>query len=139
MKTKAVIPRKTAPLRVAESKPTFYFYFDDKAAGLGRGLFAGSTVSNPNQFALLRLNIEKHARTTEVGEFSMWGGSSGSNEKSMIAFKSERVAAGLYKVEVSTEMKPGEYCFIATSGVAGAYGAGATFAHDLFDFGIDTN
>jgi hypothetical protein len=138
MKIKAVIPGKKADLRVESSKLIFYFYFDDKAAGLGRGGFGGSNVSNPNQFALLRLNVEKNARTTEIGQFSMWGGSSGSNEKSMIPFKSERIGPGLYKVEVASDLKGGEYCFVASSGTVGAYGAGATTARDLFDFGIDT-
>ena len=138
MKTKAVIPGRSAGLRVRDSKPTFYFYFDDKAAGLGRGNFLASDVSNPSQFALLRLSVEKRDRTTEIGEFSMWGGSTGSSEKSMVAFKSERVAPGLYKIEVASDLKAGEYCFVAGSAMAGAYGAGATTAHDLFDFGIDT-
>lgn len=137
MKTKAVIPGKKAVFRVADGKPVFYFYFDDKAAGLGRGVFSGSNVSNPNQFALLRLNIEKNARTTEIGQFSMWGGSSGSNEKSMVAFKSERIGSGLYKIEIASELPAGEYCFVASSGMASAYGAGTTTAHDLFDFGVD--
>lgn len=137
IKTKAVIPGKSASIRSEQRKPTFYFYFEDKAAGLGRGFFAGGAISNPNQFALVKLNVNKHDRSTEIGAFSMWGSSTGTREKSMIPFKSERVASGLYKVTAESDLEAGEYCFVATSGVAGAYGAGATFAHDLFDFGVD--
>jgi hypothetical protein len=138
-KMKAILPGKAASIRTAQGKPVFYFYFEDKSAGLGRGgFFSGGNISNPNQFALLKLNVEKHDRSTEIGEFSIWGGSSGSQEKSMIAFKAERLAPGLYKVQIDKELQSGEYCLVATSGVAGAYGAGATFAHDLFDFGVDT-
>ena len=137
-KTKAILPGRAASIRASRSKPTFYFYFEDKAAGLGRaGFFSGGAISNPSQFALLKLNIDKHDRSTEIGAFSMWGASSGSQEKSMIAFKSERLAPGLYKVQTEGELPPGEYCFVATSNVAGAYGSGATFARDLFDFGVD--
>jgi hypothetical protein len=137
-KTKAILPGATASIRTQQSKPVFYFYFEDKAAGLGRGgFFAGGSISNPNQFALLKLKAEKHNRSTEIGAFSMWGASTGSQEKSITAFKAERLAPGLYKVDVNNELGPGEYCFVATSSVAGAYGAGATFAHDLFDFGVD--
>jgi hypothetical protein len=137
-KTKAILPGSAASIRAKRGKPVFYFYFEDKAAGLGRGgFFAGGSISNPNQFALLKLNVEKHNRSTEIGAFSMWGTSSGSQEKSLIAFKAERLAAGLYKVDVNNELAPGEYCFVATASVAGAYGSGATFAHDLFDFGVD--
>jgi hypothetical protein len=50
----AVIPGKRADLRLTDSKPIFYFYFDDKAAGLGRSGFGMSSVANPNQFVLLR-------------------------------------------------------------------------------------
>ncbi len=137
-KTKAILPGSAASIRTTQGKPVFYFYFEDKAAGLGRGgFFAGGSISNPNQFALLKLNVDKHNRSTEVGAFSMWGASSGSQEKSITAFKAERLAAGLYKVDINNELAPGEYCFVATASVAGAYGSGATFAHDLFDFGVD--
>jgi hypothetical protein len=72
-KTKAVLPGSAASIRAAQSKGVFYFYFEDKAAGLGRaGLFAGGAISNPNQFALLKLNADKHNRSTEIGAFSMW-------------------------------------------------------------------
>jgi hypothetical protein len=137
-KTKAILPGNAASIRTSQGKPVFYFYFEDKEAGLGRGgFFAGGNISNPNQFALLKLNVEKHDRSTEIGAFSMWGASSGSQEKSMVAFKADRLAPGLYKVETNNDLAPGEYCFVATSSVAGAYGSGATFAHDLFDFGVD--
>lgn len=81
-KTKAILPGSAASIRIKQAKPVFYFYFEDKAAGLGRGgFFAGGSISNPNQFALLKLNVEKHNRSTEIGAFSMWGASSGSQEK----------------------------------------------------------
>lgn len=138
VKTKAVIPGNRAEMRVAQGKLTFYFYFEDKQAGLGRGGVFGGRVSNPSQFALIRLNVEKNARTTEIGKFSMWGGSTGTNDKAVVGFKVEKVAAGLYKVETNESLKAGEYCFLSSSGVsAGAYGAGATMANDLFDFGTD--
>jgi hypothetical protein len=137
-KTKAILPGKAASIRAAQRKPVFYFYFEDKAAGLGRGgFFAGGAVSNPNQFALLKLNVDKHDRSTEIGAFSIWGASSGSQEKSIISFKADRIAPGLYRVQPESELTSGEYCFVATTSVAGAYGSGATFAHDLFDFGVD--
>jgi hypothetical protein len=137
VKMTAVIPGKKAMMRVDTVRPVFYFYFDDKAAGLGTSSLFGN-VSNPNQFALINLKIEKSSRTTEIGDFSMWGGSSGSNEKSMVAFKSERIRPGLYKITLVDDLKAGEYCFIASTGVTSAYAAGATTAHDLFDFGVDT-
>jgi hypothetical protein len=139
VKTKAVIPGKQAGIRISGAKPVFFFYFEDKSAGLGRSYFGSVNVSNPNQFALVRLDVGKSFRSTMVGQFSMWGASAGTNEKTVVPFKSERIRAGLYRVEIADGIRPGEYCFIASAGVpsAGAYGAGASTASDLFDFGVD--
>ncbi len=61
-KSKAIIEGKAA-------------YFDEKAAGLGgNSYFAAQNISNPNQFGLIRLEVQKNAREAEIGEFSMWGG-----------------------------------------------------------------
>ena len=145
-KTRAVIQGEKAGIRVEEVPAVFYFYFDTKDAGLGGTTrFGVGNLSNPNQFSLLNLEVHKANRETIIGKYSALGSSSGSDEKSMTAFKSERVRPGLYKVTV-TDMKPGEYCFLAQGNAimaAGPYGAyagaaGASGAVDIFDFGVDT-
>jgi hypothetical protein len=98
------------------------------------------SLSNPNQFALLKLEVNKNNRETTVGQFSALGSSSGSDSRSMIAFKSERIRTGLYKVTVDS-LKAGEYCFLASGNTMvatpmGAYGAGASSPADIFDFGV---
>lgn len=135
VKMKAVIPGSHAGTQVQESEPVFYFYFEDKAAGLGGGVFGAGKVSNPNQFALVKLEVTKSSRETIIGEFGTFGSSSGTNQKSMVSFKSERLRAGLYKVLPNVPMKPGEYCFLASSGF-GAFGAGASGANQIFDFAV---
>ncbi len=142
MKTKAVIPGTRAGIRVQDAAPVFYFYFDDKQAGLGKTYFGMSNLSNPNQFALLRLEVKKSDRETVIGQMGALGTSSGSDANSMVPFKSERIRAGLYKVSID-QIRSGEYCFMGTSGpqvtgMAAAYG-GVTGATDLFDFGADVN
>lgn len=139
-KSKAIIPGKAANIRVGDPLPIFYFYFDEKAAGLSNSsYFAGQNISSPNQFALIHLQTDKSTRSAEIGEFSMWGASSGNNQKDVEVFKSEKLKPGLYKITLSTPLKAGEYCFmaapVATSSYAGI--AGTTSAHDLFDFGVD--
>jgi hypothetical protein len=139
-KSKAIIQGKASSIRVGDPTPVFYFYFDQKAAGLSStSYFSGQNISNPNQFALIRLETDKNTRSAEIGQFSMWGMSSGSNEKDIVAFVSEKVKPGLYKVHLSAPLKAGEYCFMAapaaTSSFAGM--AGTTASHDLFDFGVD--
>jgi len=139
-KSKAIISGKAASIRVGDSTPTFYFYFDEKSAGLSSSsYFSGQNISNPNQFALIHLGTEKNTRSAEIGEFSMWGASSGNNQKDVVAFKSEKLKPGLYKVTLSGTLKPGEYCFMAAPGATSSYAgvAGTTAAHDLFDFGVD--
>ncbi|MGA2435006.1 MAG: hypothetical protein ABSG25_06935 [Bryobacteraceae bacterium] len=134
VKTKAVIPGPRASIRVADPAPVFYFYFEDKAAGLGKSYFGITNLSSPNQFALLKLEVKKNNRETIISESNAFGASSGSDAKSMITFKSDRIRSGLYKVTVDS-LQPGEYCFLASSAAIGAYGAGAAGAADIFDFG----
>jgi hypothetical protein len=139
-KTRAVFPGARANLRVTDSSPVFYFYFDDKQAGLGKTRFGIGSLSNPGQFALLKLDVKQSNRETVIGKFSMLGSSSGSDDKAMTPFKSERLRDGLYKVTVDN-LAPGEYCFLASTGnlgVAGPYGvySGGAGAADIFDFGI---
>jgi hypothetical protein len=142
-KTKAVIPGPRASVRVTDPLPVFYFYFDDKQAGLGKTYFGIGSLSNPSQFVLLKLEVKRSDRETIIGQYSALGMSSGSDANAMVPFKSERIRPGLYKVTVDG-MKEGEYCFLASSGMAStgmaaAYGIGTTGTADIFDFGVSIN
>lgn len=133
-KTKAVIPEPKASIRTNDLKPIFYFYFEDKSAALGKSHgFGAQTVSNPNQFGMVKFEQKKDSREVVVGTIGFASLSSGSESKEMIAFKSERVRPGVYRVVPVVDMKPGEYAFISASA------AGAAGAADIFDFGINQN
>jgi hypothetical protein len=138
-KSRAMINGPHANLRVTEASPTFYFYFDDKQAGLGKTYFGVGSLSNPNQFVLLKLEVKKSDRETVIGKYSAWGSSSGSDAGATIPFKAERLRTGLYKVTVDA-MPTGEYCFFASSGGATAVGGPiavtTTTGSDIFDFGV---
>jgi hypothetical protein len=136
LKMKAVIPGQHASIRATEPQPVFYFYFEDKAAGLGKGAFGAGAVANPNQFALIKLDVTNSSRETIVAQFGTFGSSTGTNQKSMISFKSERVRPGVYKVVPDSSMKPGEYCFLVSQANVGAFGAGAAGASQIFDFAV---
>jgi hypothetical protein len=138
VKMKAVIPGPRASIRTSDQRPVFYFYFEDKAAGLGKSYFGLTSLSNPNQFALVKLEVKKSNRETIIGEFGALGASSGTHVKSMIPFKSERIRPGLYKVVPTESLEEGEYCFLASAGL-GAFGAGAAGAVDIFDFAVVPN
>lgn len=139
IKMKAVLPGQRASIRSAESRPTFYFYFEDKAAGLGKGGFGTGAISNPNQFALVKLTVNKSSRETIIGEMGAFGASTGTHEKSLVSFKSERLRPGLYKVVPNTAMEAGEYCFLASQANMGAVAAGASGASQIFDFAVTSD
>jgi len=131
-KTKAVIPGPQASVRVSDTSPIFYFYFEDRQAGLGKSNFGIANLTNPSQFALVKLEVKKSNRETVIGEYGAFSGmSTGTDTNAMVPFKSERIRTGLYKVVVAG-LQVGEYCFLASS----AAGAGAMTSADIFDFGV---
>jgi hypothetical protein len=139
-KSRAMINGPHAGIQVNETSPTFYFYFDDKQAGLGKTYFGVGSLSNPKQFVLLKLEVKKSDRETVIGKFSEWGSSSGADAGATVPFKAERIRTGLYKVTVDA-MQPGEYCFYASSGrttAAGPIAVSTTTGSDIFDFGVST-
>jgi hypothetical protein len=132
--TRANIPGNEAGIRVNETSPTFYFYFEDRAAGLGKPSFLGG-ISSPNQFVLVKLERKKNSRETSIKRESSIGGSSGT--KDGVAFKAERLKAGLYKVTFPQPLAAAEYAFMVSSGFTGAQQAGAASPIQIFDFGVD--
>jgi hypothetical protein len=134
--TRASIPGSEASLRATERSPIFYFYFEDRAAGLGKPSFLGG-ISSPNQFVLVKLEQKKNNRETSIQRESALGGSSGTNRKDSVGFKAERQKAGLYKVTFPQPLAAGEYAFMVSSGLTGAQQAGAASPIQIFDFGVD--
>jgi hypothetical protein len=133
-KTKAVVANPRASIRSKDLKPIFYFYFEDKSTALGKShTFGAQTVSDPNQFAMVKFEQKKDSREVIVGTIGFASTSSGSESKEMIKFTSERVRPGVYRVIPKADMKPGEYAFISASST------GAAGAADIFDFGISQN
>lgn len=132
-KTRSIIPGARSSIRTGDERPVFYFYFEDKSAALGKTGFGAQTVSNPSQFALVKLEVKKDHRETVIGTIGFASASSGTESKSMIAFKADRIRPGVYRVVPTTNMEPGEYCFISASA------AGAAGAADIFDFSINQN
>jgi hypothetical protein len=128
-----VIPGPRSSIRTGDERPVFYFYFEEKSAGLGKAGFGAQTVSNPSQFALVKLEVKKDHRETTIGTIGFASASSGTDSKSMIAFKADRIRSGMYRVVPTTNMEPGEYCFISGNSV------GAAGASDIFDFSVNQN
>jgi hypothetical protein len=131
-KFKAVVSGAHANLKTSETAPVFYFYFEAKSSGLGQ---AAAATTSPNEFTLVRFDTKADSRETVVGEFNAFGSTTGTDQKSTVAFKHEKVRPGVYKVTIVGSLQPGEYCFLSSAGV-GAFGAGAAGANRLWDFRV---
>ena len=132
VKYKAELARPHAALRIRESSPEFWFYFEDAAQGFGRGPLAAQS-SKPEDFVLAKMEGHEKERQLFVGQASGFGGSSGPRSKDAVAVEIQKIAPGIFKVRVSKALEPGEYCFVPPGGAAGFGIAGG----QLFDFGVD--
>jgi len=133
IKQRGVVRGARSEVRIAESRPTFYFYFHRKS---GTPNYAPAwpvwfgQLSGPNQFTLARLEAKKGERELLIGEVAMAKMSWGVREEDTIKFDFEKLGSGLYKVIPRTDLQPGEYCFVYL-GPAGMMTGG------LFDFGVN--
>lgn len=138
---KAVTRGGSAVLHIDEPSPTFYFYFENKTAGLGGGGLAGwlSGATSPNEFVLARMISKKNERQLIVGEANFLGGSSGTRSKDTEDIKIDRLAGGVYRVRPLRPLELGEYCFFYAGGISALAAPGqpgGASAGRLFDFGI---
>jgi hypothetical protein len=97
-------------------------------------LGAADTISSPTQFTLLLLEDHKDHRETTVAKAGLGSASAGNDEKKTIVFTTQKMRSYAYKVTPGSNLKPGEYAFIAATGSAGAAGASSVV---VFDFGVD--
>lgn len=131
-KLKAEIPGSHAPVRATDARPVVYMYFPEMS---GLGSFGGTEmISSPNQFTLMRLEVKKNRRETQVGKVGLYRSQVGADEKRELLFNSERIRSGMYKITPKEDLKPGEYAFIMATGGAGR-ATGTTVV--IYDFGVD--
>jgi hypothetical protein len=133
VKWKAVVRGAHANVRTSDDRAVFYFYFEEANAGLSHASFGGTTT--PNEFTLIRFDEKKDTRETVVMKGNAFGSSSGTDDKANTAFTFTKIRVGVYKVVPNAPLKPGEYCFLTSSGV-GTFGVGAAGANRLYDFAI---
>ncbi len=133
IKWKAVVRNAHANVKISDSKPAFYFYFEEKGAGLSHPAFGGT--STPNEFTLLKFDVKSETRETTVMKANAFGSSTGTDDKANIAFDFEKIKPGIYKVTSKAPLQNGEYCFLG-AGMSSAFAPGAAQASRLFDFGV---
>jgi hypothetical protein len=131
---KAVLLGAQARLQVDTRRPVFYFYFDVTSVGLSSAGTVWGPTTSANEFVLAKMDRKKSSRELAVGEHGDYTGTQhGVSEKAMKPFKSERLAPGVYRVTVESDLPDGEYCFFY-AGTAAAAGAGG--GPKLFDFTV---
>jgi hypothetical protein len=135
-KWKAIVRSARAAMRIHNRNPEFYFYFEPRGPGLGNaGAFVSFGASSPNEFVLAKMDRGSKERQLTVGEFGMFGSSSGTSAHDTIDLTVEKLGPGAYKVSAKEPLKGGEeYCFFYAAGASTFAAAGFG---KLFDFGID--
>lgn len=139
--TKEVLRNAHSNARVADQNTVFYFFFEEKSAGLSNSQQPFSGTSTPNEYTLLRFDVKKDSRETTTGKFNAYGASGGTDNKAAVPFTFSRIRPGVYKVTLSAPLTKGEYGFMSPSGglVVGSMMGGATVSGTsrVFDFGVD--
>jgi hypothetical protein len=135
MKMKAVLRGAHANARVQDPQPVFYFYFEEKGAGLSQasGIFGGT--STPNEYTLLRFDVKGDTRETIIGKVNAFGASEGTDDKAVTNFTYTKLRPGVYKVVLTSSLEPGEYGFISSGGSVAVGPMGSTTNSRVFDFG----
>jgi hypothetical protein len=135
IKVKAVLRGGRANARVIDTKPVFYFYFEQQGAGLSQasGLFGGT--STPNEYTLLKFDVKGDTRETVIAKANAFGASGGTDDKAVTSFTYTKLRPGVYKVSLSQPLQPGEYGFISSGGSVAVGPMGSTTNSRVFDFG----
>lgn len=126
----AFVNGSTSNNRVRELRPTFYFYVPDGASAA--------------DYVLLKLTKKGDRREFQIGSFGGWlGGASGPERDREVPFKSDHVGIRMYRIVLSSDLKPGEYAFFmgtgqqsATAGSMAGKGTGGAATGRVYDFTI---
>jgi hypothetical protein len=135
IKRKAVIRGAHSNARAADSQPVFYFYFEQRGAGLSQASTPFGGTSTPNEYTLLKFDIKGDTRETVVGTSNAFGTSGGTEDRAVTGFTYSKLRPGAYKVVLNGTLQPGEYGFISANGTAGMGLYGGSGASRVFDFG----
>jgi hypothetical protein len=118
-KVKATLSGSQASSAIAESNPSFVFVFDSSAHGdlnndLNQWFY---NVRSPKEFLLVRLVSTRHSREITIGKSNSINDQMGIDDKYIIQFTQRKISAGVYEVEVTRALPPGEYCFLFAQGL----------------------
>jgi hypothetical protein len=129
-KWKAVVRGAEASVRTVDASAEFYFVFEQKAASLSNNNAWMATLSSPNEFSLVRLDVKKSTRELVVAAGNAFGYQAGTEDRANVPFTFVKLAPGVYRVIPDGPLGEGQYAFLSAAGAApGASGK-------IFDFGV---
>lgn len=142
MSVKAKIPGPHAKVRTGSGTPVFYIFFDESnpRALQGTSVWTGSVgtlTTSPSELSLVRFVPKSNGREARVGSVNIAGAKAGVMDRDRIAFASETVRPGVYKISLSAPLPPGEYGFVQSVTGGNVAGGGGALTARVFDFGID--
>lgn len=132
VKNKDVVSGAHANIRITDSQPTFYFYFEDVSAmsNSHASLTFGPSLgyaSTPIEYVLRKFDIKKDTREVVLFSRSAYSGPGAIEDNGATGFVYTKLRPGVFKVTLNAPLSPGEYGFVDTGGTN----------KSVFDFGKD--
>ena len=135
---KAIVPGAHAHIEVSQSKPIFYFYFDQTGQSSLSNFWMSGSVNAPTDFALVRFDVKNDHREKKVGRYNITGIKSGLAEKDKIPFTYSLLSPGVFEVIPVIDLVQGEYGFVLESsgGVNIGISSNVGLNNKIFDFSV---
>jgi hypothetical protein len=111
------ISQASAQILAPTATPIFYFYFeaaDNKTGDFGTS--ESSAAQSPSEFALIKFKSDKGQREMAIGKVTAFNATIGIDPKNTIPVKIDELGDGIFKVEIVSPLKPGEYAFVIRAG-----------------------
>lgn len=135
MSVKVAIANENARYQAASTQRFFMFLDESNNAANGSAWASGvnASINSPAELTLVRLQSKKGRREARVGSVNIAGAKSGVMDKDRLSFTHDMVRPGVYQIDVTSALEPGEYGFIYSLGGAGTNGA---MTAKIFDFAV---
>lgn len=135
MSVKVAIANENARYQAGSMPRFFMFLGESNNAANGSAWASGvnASINSPAELTLVRLQPKKGRREARVGSVNIAGAKSGVMDKDRLSFTHDMVRPGVYQIDVTSALEPGEYGFIYSLGGAGTNGA---MTAKIFDFAV---
>lgn len=110
---KLIVPRPVAQMAIDTTQPVFMFYFNPDDSRVSEfGGVGGSAAQSPNEFSLVRFRQDGGNRQMTIGRVAPYVTVSGIDPKNILPFAVKDLGEGVFRVETTGALAPGEYGFV---------------------------